>query len=677
MPAGVSDFTGRIIVDGTNASHNGQLQFQGAGRFTNVGEVVARAGGIVRFLTAAPVLPAHAPITLEGGVLDYQTGPATLAVGPLTARGFGTVNVATGPTESVQVDFDSISTAPENSGQFYVTFSNANAGGAPGPGIANVRLGAGFAARLVGAGLGATDRPIVPFAVGSYTVGGNMVMPGALAYSPNGLRLLTDAEYASTVVAGANVRFADQIAQETNIAINSLTFSDAVAPSGSTGLLSGAGTVRVASGLILAAKQASISTALEFADRRATIFALHSGGLSLMGKISGSNGLAIGASPYAGPVFLGSTANDFTGPIFVNSATLSFSDPAVFGATANSIILNGGTLQLSSSSTTTLNRAIDLGAGGGVLRTGSFSQMTMGGPISGPGTLQISGSVTLAAANTYTGNTLISNTTVTLASPQGFGLSPSIDINGTLRLATSWTTAAEIRASSSSNAVIDTNGFDATLTGPVANQSTLRKQGPGRLSVLNATGSFNVDGGTFVVAGPIGGSVNTVVGTTLTGSGSVGGEGTIRGRIEPGDGVARLSFNALSLYSTATLSLQLGSVASYDQCTVVGQFYLGNAAKLELNLLPGFMAQAGVDRFRIVDFTGAGNIITDTGGSLFSYNGNLIPESGRFAVSGWLFEMTYHGGTGNDVELLVLPEPGSLAFWLTGLLALTVRRRRS
>ena len=480
---GVSDYTGPLLIEKSLTSFPGTtLLLNGSGRFTGVTEVGIQSGAKLIWQTATPVLPAHVPIKLAGGVLDLQTGTASLSAGTLTAQGLGTVSVKTNSTESVQFDFDDLAVSPLHGGQFVFAFGNREAGAAPGPGIANLRFGPGLVSQLVGSGSTPAHQPVIPFAVGNYFESPLESSPkfGLLTYSSsNGLRLLSSNEYASTMIAGANVRLSSATVQNTDITINSLTVTNGISN------LSGSGTVHVQSGVLLAENSISsgqIFSNLNFGNQRGYFYFPS---LSLNGKISGTAGLAIN-----GQTWLENAANDFTGPLILNAGTVAYRTSTALGPVTNLIILNKGELAFAGFGDTTLNHSIELGPAGGKLGRGDGFPFNIAGTISGSGSLGLKAlNLILTGANTYTGPTFVEQT-VTLASAQGFGQTTLIDLQGTIRLAVPWAMAGGLGVASSI-AIIDTNGFDATIAGPVTsreNYYALTKRGLGRLTLNDARG---------------------------------------------------------------------------------------------------------------------------------------------------------------------------------------------
>jgi hypothetical protein len=162
-------------------------------------------------------------------------------------------------------------------------------------------------------------------------------------------------------------------------------------------------------------------------------------------------------------------------------------------------------------------------------------------------------------------------------------------------------------------------------------------------------------------------------GATLTGSGTAGAiNASFGGNISPGNsGPGTLTSGNLSLASSAHFNLELGGTAQgfYDQLSVKGSVSLGGDAPITLT--NGFTPILGETFFVLL------NDGTDpVTGTFSNFAGNQL------SVGGWLFNVNYlangDGGTvGNDISLMVVPEPGTWALCVSGFALLYVRRRAS
>ncbi len=155
------------------------------------------------------------------------------------------------------------------------------------------------------------------------------------------------------------------------------------------------------------------------------------------------------------------------------------------------------------------------------------------------------------------------------------------------------------------------------------------------------------------------GDVAIQSGGTLIGPGDVVGTVSVQsgGTVSPSLSSGILNTGNLTLNSSSTLVIGIGGktpgneAANHDQLQVTGTVNLGNAT-LNLSALNGFVPVLG-DRFTIIanDDDSPRDAVTGT------FNG--LPESGLITnflgVTGLNAVITYKGGTGNDVELKVIP----------------------
>jgi hypothetical protein len=136
-----------------------------------------------------------------------------------------------------------------------------------------------------------------------------------------------------------------------------------------------------------------------------------------------------------------------------------------------------------------------------------------------------------------------------------------------------------------------------------------------------------------------------------------------------------LSSNANVSITNAAISFQLNGTTAgttYDQLLVGGNLSLsGTADNLVLSL--GYTPTV-TDTFTLAGVTGT------TTGVFEQLNGvaTTLSEGSSFALGGNTFQISYAGGLGSDVTLLVtaVPEPSTWALLGTGLSVLTIFRRR-
>jgi len=169
------------------------------------------------------------------------------------------------------------------------------------------------------------------------------------------------------------------------------------------------------------------------------------------------------------------------------------------------------------------------------------------------------------------------------------------------------------------------------------------------------TGSTRVDGGTLLIHGDMSAATGTVVsavGTTLGGTGTLGGAATVNGTL-----AGSLSFTgALTLASTSTTFLTLQSASLFDSVEVGGAFKYAGKLVLDLGFTPAL--NTGFDLF---DFG------SRSGTSTFS----------SISFTNRAFEGTFDYATG-ILTITAVPEPGVGLIFVTGggLLAFWHRRRK-
>jgi fibronectin-binding autotransporter adhesin len=252
---------------------------------------------------------------------------------------------------------------------------------------------------------------------------------------------------------------------------------------------------------------------------------------------------------------------------------------------------------------------------------------------------------------------------------------------GALRGTNAATQLAAVGGSGVKTFEVGALGTNTTFAGSIRNLSTLGGGGTGTVALtkvgagtLTLTGTSTYTGptllsaGTLLVNGSLAGGA-TAAGGTLGGSGSVAGPVTVAAAtLSPGTSPGRLTFGGdLSLASAATTLIELaGRTAgtAYDQVVVGGTPTVGGT--LSVALLSGFVPAAG-DAFTILDNQSAAAVAGTFAG---------LPQGATFTAGGVPLSISYVGGTGNDVVLTAVPEPGTAT--LAGLAAagLLARRRR-
>jgi autotransporter-associated beta strand protein len=360
-----------------------------------------------------------------------------------------------------------------------------------------------------------------------------------------------------------------------------------------------------------------------------------------------------------------------------------FPDGAAFNSltiTGDGYLLNGNAVTLSS------GVAADV-----------FNNSTIALPLNGTGGVTKSGSgrLTLAAANTYTGLTTINAGAIqiqtnTALGATGPGNGTVIADPATLIVATDGLVAAE-PITFGAGGVRTTNSTDATITGPLTIPADAQIAA-GLFSVITVMSGVSQTGGSrgLRLNGDItfaAGSVTTVTGTTvvqgtftadgagpfgpvqvisgvLQGNGAVGPVFVAQGTLSPGisfgtgtNTTGTLTTGGVTLADSGSNSLQAAftfDAGGHDILNVNGPVQVGG--QLFTQFAASFTATAGAHYLLI------GNDGNDPVVGTF----RQLPEGAGVAVFDNLaLTITYHGGDGNDVEL-VAGSAGSLRRYAVG-----------
>ncbi len=147
----------------------------------------------------------------------------------------------------------------------------------------------------------------------------------------------------------------------------------------------------------------------------------NSNSIQTAGAITASGGfIKVGTGTMT---FASVTSNTFTGGIWLNDGVVALQAANAFGASGN-ISFGGGILQYSSGNTTDYSNRISPVASGQQVRIDTNGQaVSFGSAFSGSGGLQKlgSGTLTLAAANTYEGASVVSAGTLLITNATGAG----------------------------------------------------------------------------------------------------------------------------------------------------------------------------------------------------------------------------------------------------------------
>jgi autotransporter-associated beta strand protein len=264
--------------------------------------------------------------------------------------------------------------------------------------------------------------------------------------------------------------------------------------------------------------------------------------------------------------------NTYTGGTTISAGAISVSSDANLGDAAGGLTFNGGALQVTGTTFNATARTITWGAGGGTFdianaaNTFTVSQTLNGGQLTKSG----AGTLTLAAANTFTGGVTMNAGTLNLGA--------MTQTTGTLTLS----------GGTIANGTLTGTAFNTqsgTISAVLAGSGALTQSGTG-ITILSGTntytGATTVNGGTLAVNGSIltSSGVTVNAGGTLMGTGIVGNTVVTGGTFAPGSGTAGSSMTVtgtLGLNAAATYTVNLNpSTSSF--ANVSGAATLGGAA---------------------------------------------------------------------------------------------------
>ncbi len=310
-------------------------------------------------------------------------------------------------------------------------------------------------------------------------------------------------------------------------------------------------------------------------------------------------------------------ANTYTGVTTISAGVVRVRDSASLGTTASATTIASGA-------------AVEVDGTGLAIAENVTSIIGTG--VSGTGALR-----NLANANTWSGTLTIGSGNATVASD-----------GGTLTLG----------AVGGAGRTLTVTGAGSTGIGGIIGTTTgaLIKTGSGTLTLTAAntyTGVTTISAGRVNIDGSIGaGAVSVAAGATLGGSGTAAGTVSVTGTLAPGSSAGRLTNGALTFVATSTFAVEIGGTtpaSGHDQDRASsGGVTIGANVTLSLSPIGGFTPTLG-QTFLIVDKVASGAISGTFAGLAQGATIN------GFLGSGLRAQITYLGGTGNDIVLTVIP----------------------
>ena len=286
---------------------------------------------------------------------------------------------------------------------------------------------------------------------------------------------------------------------------------------------------------------------------------------------------------------------------------------------------------------------------GGWMTAGNWSSDTV--PQANDDLVFPAGSANLNVVNNFPANTQFNSITI---QAQNYSLTGSpIDVVSGINATYSSGGSNDAINTDLENGVVGVSaGATLNLEGVISGSDGLSLSGGGTLGLSgtnNYTGTTVVGSSTLLVTSTIGAVQDSdgVVG----GNGTVGNVTSVGGTISPGHtgSPSVLNTGSLSLDANSTFMTELdgsspgNGVSGFDQVVASGPVVLGGAS-LNVTLASGYIPTVGAQY----------TIISNSSGSISGTFAGL-PEGGTDAISGYSFQVTYKGGSGDNVVLTALP----------------------
>lgn len=386
-------------------------------------------------------------------------------------------------------------------------------------------------------------------------------------------------------------------------------------------------------------------------------------------KLSGNNTFSGGLTVAAGTFFVGSNTAAGSGLLTLVSCTVradggarslnnavSFNGTTIFGGSLDLTFMGTGTLtgnrtvQVDNTALTTFSGAIG--------QSGGSFKLTQTG----------SGTLLLSDNNTFNGGYQLNSGTFAIGSNTAAGSGAITMLGGAMRA----DAAAHVLANAVTLGNFTVSGsFDLTLAGPATLTATrtitvtntglttisgnISQDAAGRAFVkagagtLVLSGNNSYTGSTTINAGLLridgvqtGSAVIVKTGGTLGGIGSIGAvQVQAGGTLNPGDSTGTLHTGNVNYLAGSTYLVEINGPTAgsdYDQVSATGTVNLGGST---LSVSLGFSPIVG-QSFTIIDNDGTDSVIG-------TFNG--LAEGATFSLIGMLFQISYVGGSGNDVML--------------------------
>ncbi|MGC4016596.1 MAG: Calx-beta domain-containing protein [Luteolibacter sp.] len=390
------------------------------------------------------------------------------------------------------------------------------------------------------------------------------------------------------------------------------------------------------------------------------------GSATLSGVISGTGALTFNSQQ---ATLTG--VNTYTGGTIITGGVVAFNNGAL--GTTGAVTMNGGTLQWTSGNTQDISSRITMNAGKTATFDTGANNVTFTSSIGSSTTANLTkagtGTLTLAASNTYASGTTVNGGVLSVPSIAD-SVSSSIGIatgsanyvgiaNGSTLQYTGSANATTVKylwMDTGAGATIDVANAAATLTWSPAGGTRSKpftKAGAGNLvlnGVISSTATVTVNAGALTLGGTNtytgattvnGGTLNvtgalSTGGVTVQSGGTLGGSGTIAGAVSVASGATLAPSgtltvnNALTLAGTAAMRVgRTGSTLTTDRASGVTTVSYGGALVVTNN---GGNALLDGDTFQLFSATTYSGSFSSI--SLPTLSAGLVWETGNLSVNG-------------------------------------------
>jgi autotransporter-associated beta strand protein len=306
--------------------------------------------------------------------------------------------------------------------------------------------------------------------------------------------------------------------------------------------------------------------------------------------------------------------NTYTGGTFINHGGISISSAANLGSSSGPLVFFAG--ELNTTASMILNNTTHLGLMGGTFNTNSGTTLTLDGLVTSTGSLTKEGAGTLIlnnAGNNYTGGTVLEDGVLQAGVAGGFVNhtqytvnNGQLDLNGfalSMSLLTGLGGSVDVTGTTLTLEQTTDSTYAGSLTGDAS--AVIQKTNSGQLTLTANSSSYqgttNINQGTLVMDGQLGGQLHVGGSGTLKGVGVVE-DLTVFGTIAPGHPLGALTVNGTYIQQPGSIyQVDLNSAGNSDLINIQGSATINGGT---VQLLPGPPPYTSGTRYTILQALG-------------------------------------------------------------------------